>query len=280
MYSTLIDSETVQRNIDRDDWVVVDCRYSLADTEAGHLAYEKAHLPGAIYAHLDKDLCGPPVTDFGRHPLPTADVMAARFGRMGIGEGTQVVVYDDANGAIASRLWWMLRFMGHDAAAVLDGGWQAWLESGFPTRAGFEANEAAQFSGAPREGWLVTLDDLQGLPILVDSRAPERYRGEVEPIDSRAGHIPGAVNFFYQENWDENGRYLPPDILRTQFAQLLGDVAAEEATFHCGSGVTGCANLLAMAYAGLGDGRLYVGSWSEWCRDPARPAITGEKPLR
>ena len=276
MFTTLIEGEVLEQNLGLDGWVVVDCRFSLADTEAGRQAYEKGHIPGAVYAHLDDDLCGPPITDHGRHPLPTPEAMAAKFGRMGIDGTTQVVVYDDANGAIASRLWWMLRYMGHESTAVLNGGWQVWQEARFPVRSGVELNEPVRFAGAAREGWLVTLNDLGGLALLVDSRAPERYRGEIEPIDIRAGHVPGAVNYFYQLNWDENGRYLPPDLLRVQLEQMLGNTAVEEAAFYCGSGVTACANLLALAYAGLGDGRLYVGSWSEWCRDPSRPAATGE----
>lgn len=272
----MIEGEVLEQNIERDDWVVVDCRFSLADTEGGRQAYEKGHIPGAVYAHLDDDLCGPPITDHGRHPLPIPEAMVAQFGRMGIDRTTQVVVYDDANGAIASRLWWMLRYMGHDAASVLNGGWQAWQEAGFPTRSGVELNIPARFAGTAREGWLVTLNDLDGLPLLVDSRAPERYRGELEPIDIKAGHIPGAVNFFYQLNWDGNGRYLPPDLLKERLEQFLGETAVEETTFYCGSGVTACANLLALAYAELGDGKLYVGSWSEWCRDPLRPVVKGE----
>ncbi len=276
MFETLIDQETLAKNLQRDEWLVVDTRFSLADTQAGKQAYELAHIPGAIYAHLDDDLCGPPLTDHGRHPLPSPQAMRERFGRMGIFETKQVVVYDDANGAIASRLWWMLHYMGHRAAAVLDGGWRAWQEAGLPVRGGVETKIAARFDGAPREEWLVTLGDLGALPLLVDSRSPDRYRGENETIDPRAGHIPGAVNYFFQLNWDERERYLPPEQLKQQFGQLLGELPAEVATFHCGSGVTACANLLALAHAGLGDGRLYVGSWSEWCRDPARPAVTGE----
>jgi thiosulfate/3-mercaptopyruvate sulfurtransferase len=171
----------------------------------------------------------------------------------------------------------MLRYMSHEAVAVLDGGWPAWQQAGLPTRSGSETNEPAQFAGMPRKKLLVRLEDVEELPLLIDSRAPERYRGEEEPLDPRAGHIPGAKNYFYERNWDAGGRYLPPDQLRAHFAELLGGTKPAEATFHCGSGVTACANLLAMAHAGLGDGRLYVGSWSEWCRDPARPVATGER---
>ncbi len=274
MYTTLIEVEDLKLNLEKDSWVIVDCRFTLDDTGAGSRAYAEAHIPGAIYAHLDEDLCGPPLTDNGRHPLPSATAMTTLFGRMGIEATTQVVAYDDSNGAIASRIWWMLRYVGHEAAAVLDGGWSAWQEKGYPVRKGIETNEPAVFQGRVRPELLVRLDEVNTLPLLVDSRAPERYRGEIEPIDPVAGHIPGAVNFFYQNNWGSNGRYLSRDELKKQFTNLLDDTPPEETTFHCGSGVTACANLLALAHAGLGDGRLYVGSWSEWCRDPARPVTT------
>jgi thiosulfate/3-mercaptopyruvate sulfurtransferase len=166
--------------------------------------------------------------------------------------------------------------MGHKAAAVLDGGWSAWRENEYPVRNGMEKNEPGQFQGSAREEMLVLLDEVDSLPLLIDSRAAERYRGEIEPIDPVAGHIPGAINFFYQRNWDDIGRYLSREDLKRQFSDLLGDTPAEEATFHCGSGVTACANLLALAHAGLGDGRLYVGSWSEWCSDPVRPVARSE----
>lgn len=271
MFTTLIDVEMLQANLANATWVVVDCRFSLADTEAGRAAYLAAHIPGAIYAHLDEDLSHPPVTDNGRHPLPPPEVLVARFSRMGIGPDSQVVAYDDANGMIASRLWWMLRYMGHTAVAVLDGGWQAWEASGFAVQAGEIHRDTAVFSGQPRREWLVQLAEAPAVPLLVDSRDGARYRGELETIDPVAGHIPGAVNFYYQLNWSADGRYLPPADLRTQFAALLGETLPSQTTFYCGSGVSACVNLLALAHAGLGDGRLYAGSWSEWCRDPSRP---------
>lgn len=271
MKRTLISAQELAGKLGEDGWVIVDCRFDLGDTESGRAAYLEAHIPGAIYAHLDQDLCGPPLTDHGRHPLPSPEMMAQWFGEMGIDAQTQVIAYDDKNGAFASRLWWMLQYMGHQRAAVLDGGWQAWLAAGYPVQSGLVENDAVQFVGAARRELLVTLEDLAAVPLLVDSRMPERYRGEIEPIDPVAGHIPGAVNFFYQQNWDDANRYLPAAKLKEQFLELLGDTPPEEATFYCGSGVTSCANLLAMAHAGLGDGRLYVGSWSEWCADPARP---------
>lgn len=275
MYTTLIDVDDVAAHLEDPQWVIVDCRFSLADTSAGRRAYEAAHIPGAVYAHLDEDLSGPPVTDHGRHPLPTAATLTQLFGRIGIDRSRQVVVYDDSNGAIASRLWWMLRYMDHHGVAVLNGGWSAWEAANLPTRGGVETNEMVLFTGSPRREWLVLVDQVPDVPLLVDSREPPRYRGEIEPLDPQAGHIPGAVNFHFQRNWSEAGFYLDTETLRGQLRELLGDVPAEQAVFYCGSGVTACANLLALAHAGLGEGRLYVGSWSEWCRDSDRPLARG-----
>jgi len=270
VFTTLISPELLAEHLHDPDWVAVDCRFSLADTEAGRRAYGESHIPGAAYAHLDEDLSGPPVTDHGRHPLPSPQKLAMLFARLGVGQGVQVAVYDDANGMVAARLWWMLRYMGHTAAAVLDGGWQGWLAAGLPARGGWETIAPRQFTGSPRRSWLALLDEVAAAPLLVDSRAPARYRGQEEPIDPAAGHIPGAVNFFYQRHWGADGRYLPPEKIRENLQALLAGQPAADAVFYCGSGVSACVNLLAMVYAGLGDGRLYAGSWSEWCADPER----------
>lgn len=274
-YTTLIDARTLHGHLGEDDWVVVDCRFALADPSLGRAQYLTAHIPGAVYAHLDEDLSSVPVTDNGRHPLPSPAQMATLFTHLGIGEMTQVVVYDANNGAYAARLWWMLHYMGHTAVAVLDGGWQAWQAANFATQSGEETNEPALFTGSPNRQMLVIVDDVQSQPLLVDSREPARYRGEEEPIDPAAGHIPGAVNYFYQQHW-EDGRYRAPEQIRQDLEAVLGDVPPEQATFYCGSGVTACVNLLAMKHAGLGNGRLYVGSWSEWVSDPQRPQAQGE----
>jgi thiosulfate/3-mercaptopyruvate sulfurtransferase len=273
MYKTLISADVLMANLPDENWVVVDCCFDLGDTAAGRRHYETSHIPGAVYAHLDEDLSGPPVTDYGRHPLPTPAAMTTLFGRLGIDERKQVVVYDANNGMYAARLWWMLHYMGHEAAAVLDGGWQAWQQASFPIRSGVEKNRTAVFTGAPHHHWLVQMAEVPDVPLLVDSRGPARYRGEVEPIDARAGHIPGAVNYFYEENWGEDGepeaasgRYLPPDQIRQKLEAVLGQTPPDEVVFYCGSGVSACANILAMAHAGLGYDRLYVGSWSEWSR--------------
>jgi thiosulfate/3-mercaptopyruvate sulfurtransferase len=265
-YTTVIDAATLAAHLDDPDWAIIDCRFDLADTGRGEAAYRAGHILGALYAHLDRDLSSAPVTDRGRHPLPSPAAMTRLFGRLGIGGRTQVVAYDDSSGHTAARLWWMLRYMGHEAAAVLDGGWAGWTAEGRPTRPGTETRPPALFVGEPRPDRLVTIDAVPGLPLLVDSRAPERYRGEVEPFDPVAGHIPGALNRPYDANWSADGRWQPPEELAGAFGRLLGGTPAAESTFYCGSGVSACVNLLAMVHAGLPEGRLYVGSWSEWSR--------------
>jgi thiosulfate/3-mercaptopyruvate sulfurtransferase len=275
MYQTLVEAETLMAHLEDTNWVIVDCRFSLSDTEAGRRGYLKSHIPGAVYAHLDDDLSALPSGDSGRHPLPSPPELIELFGRLGIGDGTQVVAYDDVNGTIASRLWWMLRYMGHGSVAVLDGGFTAWTASGYPTEAGVQQNPPAQFHGSPRLDWLASADEAAAASLLVDSRGAERYRGENEPYDPVAGHIPGAVNYFYQLNWTPDGRFMPPGELQANLQDLLGQSAPSETVFYCGSGVSACANLLALAHAGIGDARLYVGSWSGWSSDPARSIATG-----
>lgn len=255
----------------REELVVVDCRFDLAAPEAGRLAYLEAHVPGACYAHLDHDLSGPPATDHGRHPLPGPARLSALFGALGIDATRRVVAYDDAGGMFAARLWWMLRYMGHDAVAVLDGGWQAWVNAGGTTMSGEERPAARRFSGTPRRERLVTLDEVAGASQLVDARAAPRYRGEVEPLDPVAGHIPGALNRPSAENFGPDGRFKPAEQLRAEFDALLAGRAPATVVHHCGSGVTAVPNLIAMELAGLGPTGLYAGSWSEWCRDPRRP---------
>ncbi len=261
-------------------WVVVDSRFDLGHPGAGEEAYRYRHIAGARYAHLDRDLCGPPIINRGRHPLPTAEALRATLGRLGIDAARQVVVYDDTGGAMAARLWWLLRYMGHDAVALLDGGWGAWEAAGLPTRCGEERATTRVFLGAPHGERLVTIEEVPDLPLLVDSRDPARYRGEVEPLDPVAGHIPGAVNYCWKENLDARGHFLPPPQLRAQIEKVLGGIPSREAAFYCGSGVTACHNLVAIARAGLPDARLYAGSWSEWCTDPGRPVVRGPEPGR
>jgi thiosulfate/3-mercaptopyruvate sulfurtransferase len=276
MYNTLIDIQTLSQNL-KNDWVIVDCRFDLGDADAGRRAYEAGHIPAAVYAHLSTDLSGPPVTDCGRHPMPTPEALRELFGRLGIDNETQVVVYDSVSGAFAGRLWWMLRYMGHEAVAVLDGGFPAWQKSGLAEETTVNSNQAKAFTGEAESDWLVQVADVPAASLLIDSRDPARYRGEVEPLDKAAGHIPGAINRFWQNNIDAEGCFLPATILRDSLSVLVGEVSAGQTVFYCGSGVTACHNLLAMAHAGLHTPRLYAGSWSEWSSDESRPVSTGNE---
>ncbi len=280
-YRTLIDVAALAA---LEQAAVVDCRFDLKDTARGEAAYVESHIPGAVYAHLDRDLSNPATTDTGRHPLPPPARLAEVFGRLGIAQGRQVVVYDDAGGMMAARLWWMLRYMGHDEVAVLDGGFQAWRAAGQPVESGRPDVVPAAFHGRPRPERLVLLDEVVEAVAtrpslaceLVDARDPARYRGEVEPIDRRAGHIPGARNHFFQKNLDISGRFLSPALLKEAFVGSLGTLPDTTTVHYCGSGVTACHNVLAQVHAGLAEPRLYCGSWSEWSRDAQRPAATGE----
>jgi len=278
VYNTLISTTELACHLDDPDWVILDCRYSLADAEYGRSHYLEAHIPGAIYAHLSQDLAGPKVPGVtGRHPLPSVEDAACRFSAWGIGPGVQVVAYDDAGGALAAvRAWWMLRWLGHQAAAVLDGGWQKWTAEGRQTRGGVEGRTARRFVAMPHPEMLVSLHDLEAMRLdpawrILDARAAERYHGRNETIDPVAGHIPGALSAPYLDNLNSNLTFRSPEELRQHYQALLGDLSAERVVFYCGSGVTSIHNILAMLYAGLGEARLYAGSWSEWICDPSRP---------
>jgi thiosulfate/3-mercaptopyruvate sulfurtransferase len=275
---TLITVDEVSRHLGDPGWVIADCRYNLMDPEAGRRAYLEAHLPGARYVHLHDDLAGEPITDHGRHPLPSPQALTELFGRLGIDESVQVVVYDHADAGIAARLWWLLRYMGHEAVAVMDGGFRAWESAGLATESG--ATDAAPkiFRGQARGEWLVILEQVLAQACLVDARDGARYRGEKEPLDPVAGHIPGARSHPYRDNVHPDGRFRSPQELKARFEQTLGRQAPESAVYYCGSGVTACQLLLAAAHAGLPPGRLYAGSWSEWCADPGRPVATGPDP--
>ncbi|MGE0702294.1 MAG: sulfurtransferase, partial [Vicinamibacterales bacterium] len=242
------------------DWAFVDCRFRLEDTAWGEREFLTAHLPRAVYAHLDRDLSGPRTGTNGRHPLPEVSRAIETFGRLGIGSGTQVVAYDQDTGMFASRLWWMLRWLGHDEVAVLDGGFARWLAEGRPTESGPSHASTRTFTGAPRQDMLAELQDVAtGTSRLVDARAPERFRGEVEPIDRVPGHIPGAINHFFLGNLRADGTMRSPEDLRVLWEGTLEGHEAGEVIAYCGSGVTACQNLLALEHAGLSGARLYPG---------------------
>jgi thiosulfate/3-mercaptopyruvate sulfurtransferase len=264
-------------------WVIVDCRFTLTEPSAGRAAYEQGHIPGARYADLDRDLARPAAPHEGRHPLPDPEAFAATLGAWGIDNDSTVVAYDDASGAIAARLWWLMGWLGHTSCLVLDGGFAAWTGADLPVETETPSWQSRRFvARGVQDDAVVTTDELPRLQgsgaLLLDARAAPRYRGEQEPIDPKAGHVPGAVNWPFSNNVDERGAFKRPEELRRGFEELLGGRAPHEVIAMCGSGVTACHLLLAMAVAGLPGGRLYVGSWSEWIRDPARPIRTGAAP--
>ena len=285
MFTTLIGTSELAARLGDPALVIVDVRHDLAQPDAwGLTEYGKGHVPGARFAHLDRDLSAPRSGRNGRHPLPDPATCAAMFGRLGIDAGKAVVAYDQGSGMVAARLWWMLRSLGHDAVAVLDGGYAKWMREGRPVTPDLPADvldyPAATFT--PR-GAASTLDAPQIVAnlttrsrLLVDGRARERYRGDVEPLDPVAGHIPGALNRPYSDNLDAEGTFKPAATLNAEFATLLAGRSPADVVHYCGSGVSACHNLLAMEHAGLAGARLYPGSWSEWCADPEHPVARGD----
>lgn len=276
MYKTLVDCHTLALHLHDPQWVVVDCRFMLSDPGAGRRAYDAGHIPGARYAHLNDDLSAPVAPATGRHPLPDPRGLAARLGEWGIDNGKQVVCYDDSFGAMAARLWWLLRWLGHDAVALLDGGLPRWQREGHPVTRDVPGVAPAVFSPKLRnELWVgaeVVATAVQHSDWLVmDARAEERFNGEIETLDPVAGHVPGAVNLPYEDNLHVSGRFAAPEELHELYRGLMQKVTPERVIQMCGSGVTACHNILAMEHAGLPGARLYAGSWSEWIRDPSRP---------
>ncbi len=275
-YTSIISTEIAAAHLADLDWAFIDCRFDLLKPDWGREEYEKSHIAGAVYADLNRDLSSPVTPQTGRHPLPEPAAITACFSAWGISASTQVVVYDTAGGSMAARLWWLLRYYGHTAVAVLDGSWQKWLAEGRPVRSGFETRPAVQFEGQPHPEMAVSTAEVEALrkdPAyrLVDVRGAPRFRGEQEFIDPVAGHIPGAVNRFHAENLGPEGTFLPAEQLKSAFETLLGSVPVANTIVYCGSGVTSCHHLVALEYLGLHGARLYPGSWSEWIRDPKRP---------
>lgn len=261
-------------------WLVADCRFELGKPEAGLAAWRAGHIPGSVHVDLERDLSVQVTPTSGRHPLPSASTFASTLGRLGVGNDTRVVCYDAGSGAFAARLWWMLRWVGHDAVTVLDGGFAAWVAEGRPVSTGSApARPAATFAPRPRPGMVLDVDGvLRALAdggTLVDLRGAERFRGDVEPIDAVAGHVPGAVNLPYADNLGPDGRFRAAGEIAELWRARAGSKPGRAPICMCGSGVTACQGLLALEAAGIRGGRLYAGSWSEWIRDPSRPVARG-----
>lgn len=279
-YTTLISAADLAQHYTQAGWVLLDCRHDLANPQAGRQAYDAGHIPGAQFVSLDHDLAdharGPGGVFRGRHPLPDPDIFVETLRRWGINDDSQVVAYDAQGGMFAARLWWMLRWVGHEAVAVLDGGLPAWTAQGMPLSTAPATSAPGKLQRRTALVRSVSADDIltqQGLTVL-DARAPDRFRGENETLDPVGGHIPGAKNRFFKDNLQADGRFKPAAQLRQEMGALVASPAS--AVMQCGSGVTACHNLLALEVAGMPGAALYPGSWSEWCSDPARPVATGE----
>jgi len=278
-HTTLVSVDVLAAHLDDPAWRIFDCRHDLTRPKAGAQAYREAHVPNALFLHLDRDLSGPRTGRNGRHPLPEPAALARTLGRHGVSRDTQVIAYDDSGGGFAARLWWLLRWLGHERAAVLDGGLAAWRAAGGPLTDRVPEVAPASFPIRPGAQALDAEQVLQrlGRPgvTLLDARGAERFRGEREPLDPVAGHIPGARNRPFTDNLTPEDRFKPPAQLREEYDRILGTGAEREVVAYCGSGVSACHNLLALELAGIEGARLYPGSWSEWCSDPSRPIATG-----
>jgi thiosulfate/3-mercaptopyruvate sulfurtransferase len=279
-YTTLIEADALAAVTDPAGWVLLDCRFDLANPGWGEQVFLEGHLPGAQYAHLDRDLSGPVGPTTGRHPLPGPERLASRARSWGIGRDTQVVAYDQGNGMFAARAWWLLRWLGHERVAVLDGGLLAWSAAGGELTREIVTRAPGDLVARPDDARVVDADFVlgalaAGVIRLSDARAADRFAGHNETIDPVAGHVPGALNHPFARNLDERGRFLPAAELRRRWLETLGGRAAHEHVAMCGSGVSACHNLLALEHAGLHGSRLYAGSWSEWIRDSSRPVAMG-----
>jgi thiosulfate/3-mercaptopyruvate sulfurtransferase len=276
----LVTPEELARHLDDPDWIVIDTRHELTNPETGPRVYAEGHIPGAYFMHVDDDLSGPKNGKNGRHPLPDVDEFARKLNERGVGPGKKVVVYDDIGGNYAARLWWMLRWLGHDDVALLDGGYPQWVKEGRPVTKETPAPRKGAFVARPHLGSAVDVHFVARFAQspqarLVDARAAERFTGQQEAIDPVAGHVPGAVNRFWKHNLEPDGRFKAAGRLRGEYEQLLSGMQPGQVVHMCGSGVTACHNLFAMELAGLPGSKLYPGSWSEWCADPSRPVGKG-----
>jgi thiosulfate/3-mercaptopyruvate sulfurtransferase len=280
-FTTLVSTDVLAKHLKDPAFAIIDCRFKLDDPAWGEQQYAEGHVPGAVYAHLDRDLSGMKTGTNGRHPLPDPIELGLKCGTWGLAPGIQVVAYDQDTGMFASRLWWLLRWIGHKSVAVLDGGYAKWTREGRATRTGIEKRTRTEFQIERQSQMITDASAMKELTIrsdwrMLDARAAERYRGEVEPLDKKAGHIPTARNHPFLSNLDEAGTFRTPEELRERFKASMGPVPSDQIVCYCGSGVTACHNLLAMEHAGLKGAKLYPGSWSEWSSDDSRPVETGE----
>lgn len=279
VYSSIVNADVVSQYLEDRNWRVIDCRFNLKIPEEGHALYTIAHIPNAIYAHLNDDLSSPVTMSSGRHPLPEVDKITQTLSRWGVDRNTQVIVYDNAAGSYAARLWWLLRWLGHTKVAVLNGGLDIWKRQGLPLSSDQPEFSPAKFSGSPDTGMIASTGEIEKNLhdpqfLLIDVRDPIRYQGLQEPIDSVAGHIPGAINVPWKTNIDKDGLYLPKAQLFERYTHLLHGNSAENTVFMCGSGVTACHSLVALEYLDMKGARLYPGSWSQWVSDPKHPVQT------
>lgn len=277
-FTTTITASELNNHLGDPQWAIIDSRFTLADPEQGRADYEAAHIPGAVYAHLDLDLSGPLIKGVtGRHPLPSVNHITEVFSRLGIDSSVQVVAYDDQAGAMAAgRVWWLLRWMGHESVAVLDGGWQAWLQKNFPLRSGNETRAPRIFVPHPKDDLIVSTEEVERIRQdpdyrLLDARNADRFRGENETIDPVPGHIPGAISAPYAGNLNPDGTFQSDERLAARYVRLISGVPINHVICYCGSGVTSAHDILALMKAGLGEARLYAGSYSEWITDPKHP---------
>jgi thiosulfate/3-mercaptopyruvate sulfurtransferase len=282
-YTTLIDTEALVKHLNDPAWVIFDCRFDLMHPEAGYEEYLDVHIPGAIYADLNKHLASIPTPQTGRHPLPDTEIFVQLLSSWGVDSTKQVVVYDGVGGAFAARLWFLLSLYGHEAVAVLNGGFNRWAVEDRPLSSEIPAPKPSQFIAHHNPRMVVTTEEMVEIQksqskLVLDARSGERYRGENEPIDPVAGHIPGAINRFHGLNLNKDATIRPLDELKTEFTQLLGQKKPSDVILYCGSGVTSIHHMLIMEAVGLTGSRLYAGSWSEWIRDPSRPVAVGPNP--
>ncbi|MBZ0104581.1 MAG: sulfurtransferase [Sulfuricella denitrificans] len=280
-FSTIVSAAQLAQHLNDPDWVIFDCRFTLSDPESGRRAYQAGHIPRARYAHLNDDLSSEVTATSGRHPLPDPLLLAQKLGRWGVDGSKQVVVYDDSFGSMASRMWWDLRWLGHESVALLDGGIQRWIRDGHPMTAEMTEITPVTFEAHPDDSMWVDAKCIEDALrsdkcLIIDARSEERFSGEREALDKVAGHIPGSVNYPFEDNLDMGGTYMSAEELKEAYIDLLNGIEPERVVHMCGSGVTACHSVIAMEHAGLKGARLYPGSWSEWITDPGRPVETGE----